>query len=183
MQSKAAVAYRTSSHCRTRWTSSSWPYRPGGAPGGPPDPGAILAQSGGFPISRLSRLRGIEPRYVITVGNQMDLTIGDYLEYLGDDPAVGGFAVYVEGFVPLDGLRFLRAARAITDSGRSVVLYRAARPRAGAVASASHTAAIAGDAAVGRALAEGAGVVVAEGVQEFDDLLAAFARLPGSSAP
>ena len=151
-------------------------------PSGPPDPVAILAQSGGFPISRLSRLRGIEPRYVITVGNQMDLTIGDYLEYLGDDPAVDVFAVYVEGFVPLDGLRFLRAARAITDSGRSVILYRAGRTRAGAVASASHTAAIAGDAAVGRALAEGAGVVVAEGVQEFDDLLAAFARLHGRSA-
>jgi len=85
--------------------------------------------------------------------------------------------------VPLDGLRFLRAARTITDSGRSVILYRAGRTRAGAVASASHTAMIAGDAAVGRALAEDAGVVVADGVQEFDDLVAAFARLHGRSAP
>ncbi len=150
-------------------------------PSGPPDPVAILAQSGGFAISRLSRLRGIEPRYVVTVGNQMDLTIGDYLDYLQDDPAVDVFAVYVEGFVPLDGLRFLRAARAITASGRSVILYRGGRTRAGAVASASHTASIAGDAAVGRALAEDAGVVVAEGVQEFDDLFAAFARLRGRS--
>jgi acyl-CoA synthetase (NDP forming) len=148
-------------------------------PGGPPAPVAILAQSGAFAISRLGRLRGIDPRYVITVGNQMDLTIGDYLTYLKDDPAVEVVGVYVEGFAALDGLRFLEAARAMTETGRSVILYRAGRTRAGAAASASHTAAIAGDAVVTRALAEAAGVVVAGTVGEFDDLLATFARLRG----
>ncbi|OGO57698.1 MAG: hypothetical protein A2Z32_06585 [Chloroflexi bacterium RBG_16_69_14] len=148
-------------------------------PSGPPAPVAILAQSGAFAISRLSRLRGIDPRYVITVGNQMDLTIGDYLTYLKDDPEVEVVGVYVEGFAPLDGLRFLEGARAITEAGRSVILYRAGWTRAGAVASASHTASIAGDAAVTRALAEQVGVVVAETVGEFDDLLATFVRLRG----
>jgi acyl-CoA synthetase (NDP forming) len=151
-------------------------------PAGPPGPVAILSQSGGFAISRLSRLRGIEPRYVITVGNQMDLTIGDHLEHLANDPAIGVVAVYVEGFVPLDGLRFLRAARAMAGAGRAVILYRAGRTPAGAVASASHTASIAGDAAVGRALAEAAGVVVAESIGEFDVLLGLFARLHGRAA-
>ena len=148
-------------------------------PGGPAGSVAILSQSGGFAISRLSRLRGIEPRYVITVGNQMDLTIGDHLSYLVDDPAVEVFGVYVEGFAPLDGLQFLRAARAIADAGRSVILYRGGRTRAGAAASASHTASIAGDAVVTRALAQASGVVIADTVQEFDDLLATFARLRG----
>ena len=150
-------------------------------PGAPAGPLAIVSQSGGFAISRLSRLRGIEPRYVITVGNQMDLTIGDHLTYLADDPAVEVFGVYVEGFTPLDGLRFLRAARAITEAGRSVILYRAGRTREGAAASASHTASIVGDAAVTRALAQVAGVVVADTVAEFDDLLATFTRLRGRS--
>ncbi len=148
-------------------------------PTGPVAPVAIVAQSGAFAISRLSRLRGIEPRYVITVGNQMDLTVGDYLTYLKDDPAIEIFAVYVEGFAPLDGLRFLRAAREIAETGRSVILYRAGRTQAGAVASASHTASIAGDAAVASALAQEAGVVVADTVQDFDDLLATFVRLLG----
>lgn len=152
------------------------------APAGPPSPVAILSQSGGFAISRLSRLRGIEPRYVITVGNQMDLTIGDHLEYLAGDPAVGIVAVYIEGFVPLDGLRFLAAARAMADAGRTVILYQAGRTPAGAVASASHTASIAGDAAVARALAEAAGVVVTASIGEFDDLLGLFARLHGRTA-
>lgn len=151
-------------------------------PAGPAGPVAILAGSGGFAISRLSRLRGVEPRYVITVGNQMDLTIGDHLAYLAGDPEVEIVAVYVEGFAPLDGLRFVRAAREITDAGRSVILYRAGRTAAGALASASHTASIAGDAAVARALAEDAGVIVADTVRELDELLTALVRLHGRSA-
>jgi len=149
------------------------------APGGPAAPVAIIAQSGAFAISRLSRLRGIDPRYVVSVGNQMDLTVGDYLAYLKDDPGVETFGVYVEGFAPLDGVRFARAAREITAAGRSVILYRAGRTRDGARASASHTASIAGDAAVARALARDAGVVVADTIEEFDDLLVTFSRLRG----
>lgn len=152
-------------------------------PRGPADPVALLCQSGAFAISRLSRLRAIESRYVITVGNQMDLTVGDHLGYLAADLSIEVVGVYVEGFAPLDGVRFLEAARKMTAVGRSVILYRGGRTGAGAAASASHTAAIAGDAAVGRALADAAGVVVADSVGEFDALLATFtrlrARLPG----
>lgn len=148
-------------------------------PRGPADPVALVCQSGAFAISRLSRLRAVEPRYVITVGNQMDLTIGDHLGHLAGDPSIEVVGVYVEGFMPLDGLRFLEAARRMTGAGRSVILYRGGRTGAGATASASHTAAIAGDAAVGRALAEAAGVVVADSVGEFDALLATFTRLRG----
>ncbi|HEX7951161.1 MAG TPA: acetate--CoA ligase family protein [Candidatus Limnocylindrales bacterium] len=147
--------------------------------GGRTAPLAIVAQSGAFAISRLSRLEGLDPRYVITVGNQLDLTIGDHLEHLALDPAVRVVGVYVEGFAPLDGLRFLRAARGIADRGGVVILYRGGRTPAGASASASHTAAIAGDALVTGALARSAGVVVAETLESFDDLLSTFVRLDG----
>jgi acyl-CoA synthetase (NDP forming) len=151
-------------------------------PGGREVPLAIVAQSGAFAISRLGRLEGLDPRYVITVGNQTDLTIGDHLEHLAPDEAIRVVGVYVEGFAALDGLRFLRAARAITDRGGTVVLYRAGRTGAGARASASHTAAIAGDALVTAALARAAGVVVAESLQAFDELLGTFVRLDGRRA-
>lgn len=148
-------------------------------PGGRPVPLAIVAQSGAFAISRLSRLEGLDPQYVITVGNQMDLTVGDHLEHLADDPAIRVFGVYVEGFAPLDGQRFLRAARAIRARGGTIVLFRAGRTSAGARASASHTAAIAGEALVTSALARAAGVVVAETLAEFDDLIGTLVRLDG----
>ncbi len=146
-------------------------------PAGPASGLALISQSGGFAVSRLSRLGALEPRYVVTVGNQVDLTVADYLAYLATDPAVRVVGAYVEGFGPGDGTRFLRAARDLVASGRSVILYRAGRTAAGAAASASHTASIAGDAAIGRALARQAGVVVADTLEEFDDLVVTFTRL------
>jgi acyl-CoA synthetase (NDP forming) len=146
-------------------------------PKGAPSRLAIISQSGAFAVSKASKLGVVNPRYAITLGNQMDLTVGDYLTFLKDDPEIDVFAVYVEGFRPLDGLRFLEAARSITASGRTVILYRAGRTAAGAKASASHTASIAGDYAVIRALSAGAGVVVAESLEDFEDLVVLFAQL------
>jgi len=148
-------------------------------PTGEVSPLAIVSQSGAFAVARMSRLGRLNPKYSISVGNQMDLTVGDYLEYLKDDRELKLFAVYVEGFAPLDGAKFLKAAREIVASGRTVIFYRAGRTAAGARASASHTAAIAGDYAVTRELARGAGVVLAESLADFDDLTRLFALLRG----
>ncbi len=142
-------------------------------------PLAIVAQSGAFAITRLSRLADLHPRYLVTVGNQMDLTIGDHLAHLADDPSISVYGVYVEGFRPLDAAAFLRAARRITGRGGTVVLYRAGRTTAGAAASASHTASIAGDVVSVRALARQAGALVAETLDEFDDLVRAATLLHG----
>jgi acyl-CoA synthetase (NDP forming) len=151
-------------------------------PGSRPAPIALVTGSGAFAITRLSRLAPLDPRYVITIGNQTDLTAGDYLASLADDPEVRTVGVYVEGFVRLDGLRFLEAAARFRADGRTVVLYRAGRTAAGAGASASHTAAIAGDATVTRQLARAAGVTWADTPAEFDDLLRTFALLDGRPA-
>jgi acyl-CoA synthetase (NDP forming) len=130
----------------------------------------------------MSKLGALNPRYAITLGNQMDLTISDYVAYLKDDPAIELFAVYVEGFRPLDGLRFLQAAREITARGRTVILYRAGRTVAGARASASHTASMAGDYTVTRELVRSAGVVLADTLSEFEDLVRLFTFLRGKRA-
>ncbi|MGE5358447.1 MAG: acetate--CoA ligase family protein [Bacteroidales bacterium] len=149
-------------------------------PGGPVSPIAFISQSGAFAISRMSKLP-LNPKYAITCGNQMDVTIGDYLAYLKDDPEIAVFAVYVEGFATLDGRQFLNAAADIAASGRTVILYRAGRTAAGAQASASHTASIAGDYAVTRALAQSAGVVVAESLRDYEDLIKLFTWLGGKA--
>jgi acyl-CoA synthetase (NDP forming) len=146
------------------------------APAAPVAPVAFVSQSGAFAIAKLSKLDRLNPKYAVSVGNQLDLTVGDYLTYLKDDD-VWVFAVYVEGFKPLDGRRLLAAAREITRSGRTVILYRAGRTPAGAEATSSHTASIAGDYAVTRELARTAGVVVAETLEDFDDLVTLFTLL------
>ena len=115
-----------------------------------------------------------EPDYGYRAGEHLHV-------HLKDDSEIRVFAVYVEGFKPLDGIRFLRAAREITESGRTVILYRAGRTAEGARATASHTASIAGDYAVTRELAKSAGVIVVESVDDFEDLVRLFAFLEDKS--
>jgi acyl-CoA synthetase (NDP forming) len=144
-------------------------------------PAALISQSGAFLAAKMSKLQELDFRYAISVGNQFDLTIGDYLAYLGDDPELEVFAVYAEGFRKLDGMKFLQAARQIAHRGGTVILYRAGRTAAGAAAAASHTASIAGDYTVTRSLAAGVGVVVAETMADFEDLVGLFLNLRGKS--
>jgi acyl-CoA synthetase (NDP forming) len=142
-----------------------------------PFPLAVISQSGAFSISKNNKISCVNPLYTISFGNQMDLTVGDYLTYFKNDPEVEIFAVYVEGFRTLDGLRFLKAAKEITEQHKTVILYKAGRTSAGAKASASHTASIAGDYPVTRELCRNAGVVVADTIADFEDLVMLFTCL------
>ncbi len=144
-----------------------------------PDPLAMVTGSGAFAVSKTSKLADVQPLYTITIGNQMDLTVADYLEYLIEDRRVEAVAIYLEGFRPLDGARFTRIVESFVREGRPVILYLAGRTSAGAAAAASHTAAVAGDFTVARALARAAGAVVAETLDDFEDLVRLFTRLRG----
>ena len=142
-----------------------------GFPSGSPHPVALVSQSGAFAIARCSALPWLNPRHLVTVGNQLDITVGDWVEHFVDDADLRVVACYVEGFRPGDGTRFLAAARAHRAAGRIVILYRAGRTPQGADAMASHTASMAGDYRVTRALAEAEGVLVADSARDFSDLL------------
>ncbi|MCG6925957.1 MAG: acetate--CoA ligase family protein [Acidobacteria bacterium] len=154
------------------------PVREGTGPGL-----ASISQSGAYLVSQISNLdRVVQPRYAISFGNQMDVTVSDYLDYLEGDPEARVFAVYLEGFERGDGARFLDAARRITASGRSVLLYKAGRTREGSEAAASHTAAAVGDYEVCRELARAAGAVVSESLDQFEDDVLIFSLLEGRKA-
>ena len=148
-------------------------------PGGAVSPLAVVSQSGAFLAAKSSALADLNPKFLVSIGNQLDLTIADYAEHLADDAELDVFAFYVEGFRPGDGLRFLRVARGIVESGRTVILYRAGRTPTGAAASASHTAAVAGDYVLARELAVEAGVLVASRLDDFVDLIRLGTRLRG----
>ncbi len=144
---------------------------------------ASISQSGAYLVSQISNLdRVVQLRYAISFGNQMDVTVSDYLDYLEDDGEARVFAVYLEGFQRGDGARFLNAVRRITASGRSVLLYKAGRTREGSEAAASHTAAAVGDYEVCRELARSAGAVVSESLDQFEDDVLTFALLDGRKA-
>lgn len=131
-------------------------------------PLAIVSQSGALAASLQTRLAPFAPRYLVSLGNQLDLTAADYLRYLDLDGSCDVAAFYVEGFAPGDGRRFFEIASRMKQT---VILYRAGRTPAGRRATSSHTASIAGDVMVARELAAQSGVLFAETLDEFTDLI------------
>ncbi|MBK7770143.1 MAG: acetate--CoA ligase family protein [bacterium] len=144
---------------------------------------ALVSQSGAYLVTFTSNFDGvIEPRCSISFGNQMDLTVSDFLAHYIEEPEVDVFACYVEGFRDGDGARFVEQARRARARGLRVVMFKAGRTALGAQAAASHTASLAGDYAVARACLEDAGVTVAETLDEFEDLIRTFTLLSGRPA-
>lgn len=154
------------------------PFRPGAGKNL-----AVVSQSGAYLVTFASNYDGIiQPAASISFGNQMDLTMGDFLEHFNGEGAIDVVACYVEGFRPGDGAKFLNQARRARSLGKRVIIYKAGKTALGARAAASHTASLAGDYAVARACLESAGVTVAESLDEFEDLLKTFTLLAGRPA-
>ena len=141
-----------------------------------------VSQSGAFMISRVSKLQRFEPLYAVSMGNQIDLRVSDYLHFLRDESEARILAVYVEGFKPGDGYLTAQAAREILKTpGRYIVLYKSGRTPEGRMASAGHTASVAGDYGVCRAVLEEVGVIVAETIFEFENFITALYALGGKT--
>jgi len=131
----------------------------------------FISQSGAFSITNQSRLPRMDPLYALTIGNQIDLTAGDLVRFLSEDPEVDVFAIYMEGFRPDDGLAVADGVRAAVALGKDVVFYKAGRTSEGRSATAGHTASVAGDYAVFSSVLRQAGAFVASDFDEFSDLV------------
>ncbi len=152
------------------------------SPGGHTRKLCFLSQSGAFIISNLSRMPWLDPAFALSLGNQIDLTAGDLLAFIKDDPEIEVFAVYMEGFQAGDGLRFAAAVRDAVALGKDVVFYKAGRTSEGRSATAGHTASVAGDYAVCENAIVQAGALVAGDFDEFSDLLRVCLALRGKTA-
>ncbi|MFZ2053125.1 MAG: acetate--CoA ligase family protein [Candidatus Aminicenantales bacterium] len=141
-----------------------------------------ITQSGAFMASRMSKIPQVEAAYAISLGNQIDLTASDYLNYFRVRDSASLFALYLEGFQPGDGLALAEAAREIVRRGKQVLVYKSGRSPEGRRATSSHTASVAGDYAVCRAVLENAGVFVAETLAEFESAVRVLPALAGKPA-
>lgn len=140
---------------------------------------AFISQSGAFMGTRVSQWPSLDPAYLVSVGNQTDLTLGDFMEYFKDREDVDVIGVYAEGFNDLDGLAFARSVRAAVSAGKEVVFYKAGRTPEGRLATSGHTASLAGDYTVCEACLTQAGAMVAKNIGQFEDLLRLASRLHG----
>ncbi len=137
-----------------------------------PVPGriGIASQSGayGTHLYTLARNRGIGASLCVMTGNEADVTVGECIGWLAENPEVDVIAVYAEGIREAPGLiAALEAARA---AKKPVVMQKVGRSELGAKAAKSHTASIAGDDAVTEAVMAEFGVYRARNSEEMLDI-------------
>lgn len=137
---------------------------------------ALISQSGNNAVEVVLRgaARGLRFGKVASYGNGLDLTPAELLAHLAADPATEAIGAYVEGVT--DGRAFFRSLRR-ASARKPVVVYKAGRSAAGARAAASHTAALAGEAAVWSGMLRQAGAIEARTQEQLLDLLAAASLL------
>lgn len=101
---------------------------------------SVIVQSGG--IARdciaLGERAGMQFASVISVGNAIDIGIGELARHMVADPSTGVLGIYLEGGADADLLRALRAAKGQVPS----VCLLAGLSAAGARTAASHTGAL-----------------------------------------
>lgn len=136
---------------------------------------AILSQSGAMGIMEIYNLRNaISPKVIVSYGNQLDVDPGDLVAYFEDDPMVDVIGLYIEGFKPGAGRKFFDVT---SGCRKPIVVYKAGRTEAGALAAQSHTASMAGEYDVARAAMKQAGLIVADSMIDHGDLIKTFALL------
>src|SRR5919106_2154720 len=107
-------------------------------------PLAIVSQSGSMLGGLLSRGlgRGVGFSKLISVGNESDLSVGEFVDLLVDDPHTQTILLFMETLRDADKLA--HAARRAYAAGKHVVVYKLGRSEVGQDLAASHTGAMAG---------------------------------------
>jgi acetate---CoA ligase (ADP-forming) len=145
-------------------------------------PGTVSCafQSGGFGygIVNLAEAQGLGFRYCVSSGNETDIDMPELLSAFLDDPGTSIAFAYLEG-TP-DARRLLDVGRKSLETGKPVMIWKAATTEAGIKAAASHTANMTGSADLYRAALRQAGLIEVDDVEPIVDIAKLFeqGRLP-----
>lgn len=138
----------------------------------------IVSQSGalmGTMIAKGTDL-GVGFSRCISVGNQADLDLCDFFEYLVDDPGTKAICLYIEGLKRSE--RFFQVARRAHAAGKPVLAVKSGRSSAGAAIGQSHTGSLAGSYDAFVAACQAHGVTVAEDPYVMVQAADLLVRLP-----
>ena len=151
----------------------------------PPKAGTVsfASQSGALMMALVGLFadRHIGLHHLLSVGNQVDVTLSESVSYFVAAPQTSVIGAFVEG-VP-DGRSFTAAARQALIAGKPVVLMKSGRTKTGQRAALTHTAALTGSDRVFEAVCRQFGLIRVDDVRQLLDviqLLAVFGdRLAG----
>jgi acetyltransferase len=140
--------------------------------GGMPEVGnvAFISQSGALAVGLMDRAKqeNISFSGVISVGNKMQLAESELLEYYARDKETKVIGMYLEGIK--DGEKFIETASRVSKI-KPIVILKAGKTEKSQKAISSHTGALAGSDDIVEIALEKAGIIRANDLEEFFDLV------------
>ncbi len=143
---------------------------------------AFISQSGAICTSILdfSLKEHIGFSYFVSLGSMLDVDFGDVIDYLGADPEVSSIVMYIENLTHVRN--FMSAARGVSRV-KPIIALKSGRTKAGAMAAASHTGALASEDAVYDVALKRAGIIRVKTFQELFDCAELLAKQPQIQGP
>ncbi len=137
-------------------------------------PIAFCSQSGamGYHFYGMAKEMGIGFSYMISSGNEAQLTTSDYIEYVLDDENTQAVAAYLEAINDVPKLRL--CANKALENEKPLIVMKAGTSKAGSQAAASHTGSIAGGDNLVEALFKQTGILRVYGTEQLLDCVKAF---------
>jgi len=142
---------------------------------------AVVSQSGGLGFALLNRGRDLALTCgaVVSTGNEVDLSVLDYVEYLLEQPGIRVVLGFIESMRDLDRLPVI--AHRAAQLRKPIIVAKMGRSEAGRRAARAHTGSETGDESEYARLFEEHGILRVEDVDDMLDLAAmlSIGRLPG----
>jgi acyl-CoA synthetase (NDP forming) len=150
-----------------------------------PGPVSVISQSGSMLGSLLTRAaaRGIAFSKMVSIGNEVDLSVGDLVSILAEDAETEVILLFLETI--RDGQVLAEAARKAFAAGKPVIAYKLGRSALGRRVAASHTGAMVGGDELAQAFLRNNGILrveTLEGLIELPRFVAGFRPPAGRGA-
>jgi acetyltransferase len=145
-------------------------------------PGSVgmVTQSGGTLqyLGQAGAQRGVKFSYMISSGNEINLDLADYVNFLVDDPHTRVITLFIEG-IRRPHIFMAAAAKALA-AGKPIIAIKTGKSQKSRDSARSHTGAVAGDYGAFTAMCERYGIVVCPTLDDMVEMTLAFqsGRLP-----
>ena len=141
---------------------------------------AIITQSGflngGIAPLIFRQYPNLGFRYIVSIGNKMDLGENEFLEYILKDDTVNVIALYLESFKdPRKFISLCRKAKQLPK--KTIILVKGGKTNQGMKAASSHTGALAEDGSLIDGIIKQAGVIQAQNFFEMYQFLRTFSMM------
>lgn len=141
----------------------------------------LIAQAGVYAAGMLTGLHNVlDFGMIATIGNKMDISEADILEFMGDDPNIRVVGMYMEDVT--SGRRLTEVA-GLVSTKKPVIVLKTGRTEAGKKAASSHTASMAGNDEINSAAFRQSGIIRARDNEYLFSLMRAFSKQPLPKGP